>query len=162
MENGTYRRLVEYLVIIRRAKPIRPLICSRIATNQVLTEEMLFSGKLEKKLPRGSASLGVRYSEYTDLKTDKLTQKTYGGELGFSYELLPRLTAKLDFVAERYDYEDNGGHTNRIFVNPLLRYELPREISVSLEYMFVDYDSPTIVEDNRRTNRAMVELAKVF
>ena len=129
---------------------------------QVLTEEMLFSGKLEKKLPRGSASLGVRYSEYTDLKTDKLTQKTYGGELGFSYELLPRLTAKLDFVAERYDYEDNGGHTNRIFVNPLLRYELPREISVSLEYMFVDYDSPTIVEDNRRTNRAMVELTKVF
>jgi hypothetical protein len=129
---------------------------------QNITQETGYSGKLEKKFPRGTIALSGGYSEYKDIKVDKLTTTRYGAELKASYELLSKLTANLDFLAERFDFKDAGSHTRRIYVNPALNYAMPKDFSIGLNYIFVDYYSPGIAEDNRRINRAIVEVKKIF
>jgi uncharacterized protein (PEP-CTERM system associated) len=129
---------------------------------QNLTEVTSYTGKLEKIFSRGTVSLSLGYFQYkylndsTQADTDK-----YQAGIGAQYELLPRLTANLAFTAEEF-HENGVGNYTRYYVNPILTYALPKDLSVSLNYIFVDYSSKNMAENNRTINRAILEVRKVF
>jgi len=129
---------------------------------QNLTEVTSYTGKLEKILPRGTVSLSLGYLQY-DYLNDSTQADTDSYQAGIAalYELLPRLTGNLAFTAEEF-HEKGVGNYTRYFVNPTLTYALPKDFSISLDYIFVDYSSKNMAENNRTINRAILEVRKVF
>jgi uncharacterized protein (PEP-CTERM system associated) len=91
-----------------------------------------------------------------------VTTTRYGVGVRSAYELRPRLSASLEFTADRYDDRDRKSHTRRIYASPGLTYAMPYDLSVTVRYAFIDYYSPDFADDNRRVNRGVLELTKLF
>jgi hypothetical protein len=128
---------------------------------QNLSQQTSYTGSLEKIFPRGNAVLSVGYIRYKDVKLDKVTTDTYSAGFKCGYQFLPKLSGKLDFIAEDYDYKGSG-HTRRFYVNPYLSYDLGQNFVVSMNYIFVNYHSKQIYDDNRNLDRVMLDVQKTF
>jgi hypothetical protein len=120
---------------------------------QNLTEVTSYTGNLEKTFLRGTAGVSLGYLKYKYLNNSlEPTTDSYRAGINITYELLPRLTGTLAFVAEQF-HEKGIGNYNRYFVNPNLAYVLPYDITASLNYISVDYSSNNMAENNREINR---------
>jgi hypothetical protein len=129
---------------------------------QNLTQVTRYSGKLEKTLPRGTVSVYLTYLQYKYLNNSTQPETDiYEAGMGAQYELLPRLTANLAFNAQEV-HEIGTGNYTYFFVNPNLSYALPKDVTVALNYIFYEYSSPNMAENNRHANRVILEVRKVF
>jgi hypothetical protein len=129
---------------------------------QNLTQVTTYTGRLEKTLPRGTVAVHLSYFQYKYLNNSTQPETdTYEAGMGARYELLPRLTANLAFLAQEVHEKGTGNYTYS-FVNPNLSYALPRDVTIALNYIFYDYSSPNIAADNRHANRVILEVRKVF
>lgn len=134
-----------------------------------IMKETFVSGTIVKRLNRSSFSLSSQYSEYIPTKTDplqtttiSLKTKKYGATASCQYEFTADLNGRLGITAEQYEYPQLDNHTRRYQVDSGLSYLLAKQLSFSLSYIYVDYSSSGIVADNKRVNRAMIELKKIY
>jgi hypothetical protein len=125
-------------------------------------EERSYSASLQKTLSRGAVTVSSTYTEFVDTKIDTMTKKRFSAGVMGNYELLQDLRGTLGFNYEHYNYLLDNGHTNKYSVNSSLNYYLGRGLSSSVSHSFIDYASPTIVADNKRINRFIIELRKSF
>lgn len=127
-----------------------------------IIQESFVSGTLEKRFRRGTLNLSPYYSEYVLTETDSLQTKKYGAVAQGHYEMLPDLNGRLAVTSERYEQWPLGNSTTRFQIDSGLSYLIARQLTALLSYVYVDYHSPDIVEDNRYVNRVMLELKKTF
>jgi predicted porin len=125
-----------------------------------VTREEEYALTLAKEFSRGNVGLTVSYTDYSGDDVD--TEKRYLAGLTARYEIGARLVAGLSAGVERYDDRASNSYTRRIYVNPTLSYPLPKEIFLTLSYLYADYYSPRIYEDNYTLNRVMLEARKTF
>lgn len=130
--------------------------------DQNLTQVTSYSGGLTKTFARGKAGVSLGYLKYEYMnESEEPDTDSYRAGLNAEYEVSSRLSARLAFAAEEFHEEREGNYT-RYLVNPQLIYLLPHGITVSLDYIFVDYSSNNMPENNRRINRAIFQVSKVF
>jgi hypothetical protein len=124
------------------------------------TRETDYSLAVNKEFNRGRAGMNLSYSEYSGAGID--IQKRYGFGFNASRELLPNLSGAISCSFERYEHKESGTYSRRILVNPSLNYALFHEISVVLNYIFVDSYSQKDLEDKYKVNRVSLEIRKSF
>jgi hypothetical protein len=124
-----------------------------------LTKETDYTLGMKRTMVRGDVGASVYYSKYDGINVD-MTRK-YGAGITGRYEITAKLTGNISFNAEKYDHS-TGSYTRRFYVNPALGYALPWDITVALNYTFVDYYSPGVFNDNYRVNRVILEVKKTF
>ncbi len=135
-----------------------------------LTRETDYTLGLNKNMERGNVGLSVYYSKYDEENSGRIIvdgtnsgrTKKYGAGITSKYDLTEKLGGTLAANVEKYDQKNTGSYTRRILVNPGLSYMLPKEISISLNYTFIDYYSPGIFSDNYQVNRVILEVNKTF
>jgi hypothetical protein len=130
-----------------------------------VTKETNYSLKLNKNLERGNVGFSLFYSKFDEKSLDGAnSEKTnkYGTGITGDYELTNNLAGSLNFSAEKFDNKTIGSYTRKFYVSPGLRYSLPRDFTVALNYSFIDYYSPGIFADNYRVNRVVLEARKTF
>ncbi|MDA8427759.1 MAG: TIGR03016 family PEP-CTERM system-associated outer membrane protein [Geobacteraceae bacterium] len=127
-----------------------------------IMQETFVSGIITQKLNRGSLSFSPGYSEYVLTKTNYLQTKKYGATVNGQYDFTASFSGRLGVTAERYQQPQLGSYTRRVIVDSGLSYLLARQLSLSLNYIYVDYYSPEIVTDNRHINRAIIVISKTF
>jgi hypothetical protein len=134
-----------------------------------VTKETNYNFGINKSFDRGIAGLSVYYSKYsrpdTFLTIANVTNtdisKKYGASVNARYDITTGLSGNLNASVEKYDHY-TGSYTRRIYVNPGLSYLFPMDITVSLNYNFIDYYSPGIFSDNYQVNRVVLEARKSF
>ncbi len=127
-----------------------------------IIQESFVAGSLEKRFNRGSLSFSPRYSEFVLANIDTLQTKVFGATVQGKYEFTADLDGSLGFTAERYDQPLLGSYTRRFQVDSRLGYRLAKQLTASLSYIYTDYYSPGIFEDNRNVSRAIIEIKKTF
>ena len=120
------------------------------------------NGSFNQQLENGNVGLSLYYSEFSLADTDTLQTRKYGGTVRGDYRLTSDLNCTAAFTAERYNHSIIGSYTRRILVESGLSYALAHELTIALNYTFVDYFSPGVFEDNKHVNRAIIQLRKVF
>jgi hypothetical protein len=125
-----------------------------------VTRETDYTFTLTKELQRGSAGLTLSYSEYSGTTID--VDKRYGAGITAKLELLPSLNGGLYCSVDKYEHRETGSYTRIIHVNPSLSYTLPREFSITLNYIFIDSYAPVDLSDRYQVNRVILELRKSF
>lgn len=126
------------------------------------TLEAFYSASLTKQLHSGSLSLRGSYTEFTDVKLDKLKNKRYSGGFSSSYEIIQDLQGTLGFTYENYRELLLNGTTEKYFVDCGLKYDFGKELTVGLNYKYINYTSAEIAADNQKVNRVILEVRKVF
>jgi len=127
-----------------------------------VTRESYVTGNLVKQLNGGSLGLSLNYSEFNASESNSLKTRQYGGTLSGNIEFSSFLKGNLSFSADKYDLRQLGSYTRRFLVDSGLNYLLTKQLTLALNYIFVDYYSPDIATDNRRVNRAMLEIRMTF
>jgi hypothetical protein len=113
-----------------------------------------------KEFDRGRAGITISYSEYSGAAID--VDKRYGVGLTASHELFENLIGNLNFSVDRYDHRETETYSRRILVNPSLTYTLPHEITIALNYTFINSYSPKTIDDRYNVNRVSLEIRKSF
>ncbi|GBD99295.1 hypothetical protein BMS3Abin07_01330 [bacterium BMS3Abin07] len=111
---------------------------------------------------RTTISLSAFLSRYTDTVTKDLTNVTYGTSGYIRYALTPRLSGKIDGTFDRYERKLKDTYTRRYIAGLRFDYTILENFSLALAYRYTDSYSPGISGDNYRSNRATVEIKKVF
>lgn len=124
------------------------------------TRETHYGLAVTKELRRGSFECSLSYAKYTGNAID--VDRRYGAGVTLRYDLGARVAATLTATIEKYDHTDPNTYTRRIFVNPSLTYPLPKEVFLSLSYVYANYYSPLIYDDNYTLNRVILEARKTF
>lgn len=127
-----------------------------------IIQDTYVSGDLEKRLLRGSLGLSLYYAEYTQVQSDALQTRKYGGIARARYDFTPHCTGRLSFTAEKYDQKLLDSYTRRFIVESGIDFLLTKELTLALSHYFVDYYSPGIATDNYEVNRGIVELKLAF
>lgn len=127
-----------------------------------IVRETYVKGTVEKELRGGTVGGALYYSEFSAANTDTLETRKYGGEIHVGRELTARLSGRVSFLAEKYEQPLIPGITRRLLAEAGLSYLLAEKLSLSLSYIYVDYYSKEIFEDNRHINRGIIEIKKVF
>lgn len=125
-----------------------------------VTRETDYALSVTKEFGRGSVGLTVSYADYSGDVVG--TENRYTAGVTARYEIGARLVASLSTGVERYDDRPSNSYTRRIYVNPSLTYPLPKEIFLTLSYLYADYYSPRIYDDNYTLNRVILEARKTF
>jgi len=125
-----------------------------------VTRETDYTLTITKELSRGNVALNIGYANFSGDAID--TENRYGGGITARYDLGSRLQATLAAYIERYDHRLSDTYTRRIFLNPSLSYPLPKDVVITLSYVFADYYSPLIYSDNYTVNRVILEMTKTF
>ena len=129
---------------------------------RIIMQESFVSGIIVKNLTRGSLSFSPGYSEYVLTKSNILQTKKYGATVHGQYDFTADFSGGLSVTGEKFEQPLLGSYTRRVIVDSSLSYLLARQLSLSLNYIYVDYYSPKIVTDNRHINRAIIEIKKTF
>lgn len=125
-----------------------------------VTRETDYSLAVNKELSRGSIGLNLSYAKYSG---DNINiENRYSGGITAGYDLMTKLNGTLSCNVDRYDHRGSNSTTTRFLVNPGLNYSLPKEISLALNYSFIDSSSHGISTDNYHANRVMLEVRKSF
>lgn len=121
-------------------------------------------GTLEKPLKRGAVGLTGYFYEYVQTETDETDTRKYGGTIYGRHDLTAKLNGRLAVTLENYEQPLTvlQGDTRRLFVDAGFSYLLAEKLTVSLAYIFTEYDSKEIPEDNKHINRAIIEIKKTF
>jgi hypothetical protein len=127
-----------------------------------VTKETDYSFSVIKDLQRGSIGATVSYARFSGESTQIDVTDRYGLGITAKYDFAPRLQGSVAASIEKYDHNNPKTYTRRIVVNPALIYSLPKEIVLSLSYMFIDVYSPGLFADNYEVNRVMLEARKTF
>jgi len=125
-----------------------------------VTRETDYTLNLTKDFARGNVGLTVSYAKFSGDVTD--VENRYAAGVTARYDLGVRLVASLTTGVEKYDHMASNTYTRRIYVNPSLTYRLPKEISLTLSYLYADYYSPLLYADNYSLNRVILEARKTF
>jgi predicted porin len=125
-----------------------------------VTRETDYSFAINKVLQRGNIGVNVSYAKYSGDNVD--IESRYSGGVTVAYELLEHLNTTLSASIEKYDHRDVNSYTRRIYVSPGLSYMFPKEISLALNYFYIDSYSPDILSDRYDVNRITLELRKSF
>jgi len=125
-----------------------------------VTRETDYALTLGKELSKGNVALTVSYAKYSGDVIE--VENRYTAGINARYEIGARLMATLSAFAEKYDNRLYDSYTRRIYVSPGLTYQLPKEIFLTLSYIYDDYYSPHIYDDNYTVNRVMLEARKTF
>jgi uncharacterized protein (PEP-CTERM system associated) len=125
-----------------------------------LTRETDYSFAVTKELGRGSIGMNLSYANYSGSHID--TENRIGAGITARYELSPGLQGAIAGIVEKYDHRVGGSYTRRISINPTLIYTISRDITLALNYSYINYYSPTVFTDNYSVNRAILEVRKTF
>jgi hypothetical protein len=125
-----------------------------------VTRETDYSLAVNRDFSRGRAGITISYSEYSGPSID--VDKRYGVGFIANHELLQNLSGSINFSVDRYEHKDTETYTRRILVNPSLSYTLPYEITIGLNYTFVNSYSPKTIDDRYNVNRVSLEIRKSF
>lgn len=125
-----------------------------------VTRETDYTLAVTRELGRGNVGLNLSYAKYSGDVID--TENRYSAGITARYELGARLVANLAASVEKYDHRESNTYTRRILVNPALTYPLPKEVFLTLNYVYADYYSPLLYADNYTVNRVMLEVRKTF
>jgi len=125
-----------------------------------------YGGSLVKTLPRGSVTVLGSYSklstEFSGVNDVRQSNNTWSGSLSGIYELMQDLRGNLGLNYQNYHDLVFGSRTNRYFVDSGLNYDFGKELTAGIYYKYSDYSSAELVADNRRINRVIFEVKKVF
>lgn len=127
-----------------------------------ILQNTFVNGDVEKRLKNGSLKLSLAYSEYVLAETDVLQTRKYSGTVAGRHEFTSRLNGTVSFTAEKYDQVLLHSYTRRLMADSGLSYILAEQLTLSLNYNYVDLYSPGIALDNRHINRVTLEIRKVF
>jgi hypothetical protein len=125
-----------------------------------VTRETDYSFALNKLLNRGSIGVSLSYANFSGTNID--VENRYTAGFTSRYELTQKLIGTLAGSIEKYDHQLVNSYTRRIYLSTGLIYPLPRDISLALNYSFIDYYSPGIFADNYQVNRVILEARKTF
>jgi uncharacterized protein (PEP-CTERM system associated) len=126
------------------------------------TKEISHSFRINQNIDRARFSLGLNYVDYINTVTDQKEKRKVGGDTSIEYQLLEPLKLSTYFLWERYDYKLQNSYTRKISTGAGLTYQFPHDLSLAVNYQFIDYESPGIYEDNKQINRVVFQLRKVF
>ena len=127
-----------------------------------VTRETDYALSMTKELNRGSIGLNLSYAKYSGGNVDIDIQNRYSGGITAKYELATKLNGTLSCSVEKYDHRVSQSTTTRIILNPGLGYTLPKEVTIALNYTFIDSSAPGISSDNYQVNRVVLEVRKSF
>lgn len=127
-----------------------------------VTRETDYALLVTKELNRGSVGINLSYAKYSGDSVTVDTESRYSAGINGRYDLGYRLQASLTASAEKYDHRLTNTYTRRIAINPALSYTLPKEIVLTLNYMYIDFYSPGVYSDNYTVNRVILEARKSF
>lgn len=127
-----------------------------------VTERTDISAGVTRNFLRGSIGLTLTYSELYDPLTDSRRERSYAGSLAGRYDITENLAGTLSFSAAKYERDVLSGNSWRFLVNPGLIYTFPREITLALNYYFIDSSSDSFSSDTYRVNRVVLEARKTF
>jgi len=125
-----------------------------------VTRETDYALSVTKEFSRGNAGITLSYADYSGDVVD--TDNRYRAGVNLRYEIGARLVTSLAAGVEKYDHRIPDTYTRRIFVNPALTYQFPKEIFLTLSYFYADYYSPLLYDDNYTVNRVILEARKTF
>jgi hypothetical protein len=126
-----------------------------------------YSAMFTQSLKRGSLIL---LGSYTELRTENSSpvtinrqdNNTYSGGFTGLYEASEALQGTLGLTYQKYHDLIRSGSTDRYFVDCGLKYNFGKDLTAGLSYKYSDYSSAEIAIDNRRINRVILEVKKVF
>jgi len=130
-----------------------------------------YNASLNKTFERGTFSVNASYSDYsaadnvivsTSVAAVNQDRKSYSCGFNSKYELLARLNGTLGLTYNYLTNEQLKSITRQYLVNSGLDYTFADELTAGLKYSFSDYSSAEIATDNRRVNRVVLEVKKVF
>jgi hypothetical protein len=130
-----------------------------------------YSGSLVKTFARGTFTVNGSYSDFSAADTvtsasagttANQDRKTYSGGFSSKYELLTKLNATLGLTYNYQTNEQQNAITRQYLVNSGLDYTFADELTASLTYNYSDSSSAQIAMDNRKVNRVVLEVKKVF
>jgi len=117
---------------------------------------------LDNSLQRGAVGIFAAYDEYVLTETDTVQTRKYSAGVHGRHEFTPDLNGRLAVSLERYEQPILDGDTRRILVDTGISYQLGRQFTLALSYIYSEYDSDDFAEDNKYVNRGMIELKKTF
>ena len=127
------------------------------------TRQVSYAGRLDMQLRRGTLSAGSSYDEYFLVRTGHLDRRRATVNGAFSYELVERLTSRLNVTADRTNRRTATDYPYRLSVATGLTYGFNYDISLSGTYTYVTYRHYfRSTEDNKEIHRVVVELKKSF
>lgn len=126
------------------------------------TLESFYRASLTKNFQRGSVTLQGSYTEFSDSDIDKTKTKRYSGGFSSGYEIIQDLRGSLGFTYENYRDLLLDGTTEKYFVDCGVKYDFGKELTVGLNYKYINYSSEEIAADNQKVNRVILEVRKVF
>jgi uncharacterized protein (PEP-CTERM system associated) len=131
--------------------------------SSTVTLETSYAAIVTKNLKQGgSLTLQGSYTEFSDAVADILKSKRYSTGFTSTFELLQSLQGKLGLTYEYYDDVLLDAITRKYALESNLSYSIANETTLGLTYHYIDYSSAKIVADNKKVNRVVVELKKVF
>lgn len=128
----------------------------------VATLEMAYAASIAKNFKRGTVTLLGSYSEFSDQTGDSLDTTRYSTGFTSTYELLQDLHGTLGLTYEHYDDVLQDTSTRKYALEAGLSYLIDQETSLGLNYLYTDYSSAQVVEDNKQVNRVILEARKGF
>lgn len=127
-----------------------------------LSRETFYTAAVEKTLERGSAALYGSFTKYEGNEVDHLNTEIYTLGARGTYQLVPDLTVSATFESDNFVRSYMSNSPRRFFLNSAIAYKLNDTVTLALNYLFVDYYSPTVASDNREVNRVILEMRATF
>jgi len=130
-----------------------------------------YSASLNKYFARGTLSVNGTYSDYSAadnlvVSTSSVSvnqdRKSYSCGFISKYEMLEKLNGTLGLTYYHTTNEQQKSITRQYLVNSGLDYIFADELTASLIYYYSDSSSAQIALDNRKVNRIILEVKKVF
>ncbi|WP_298435915.1 TIGR03016 family PEP-CTERM system-associated outer membrane protein [Geobacter sp.] len=127
-----------------------------------ITRERFYSASFDYPFDRGHVVFSANYSEFDGTDGAFLDTTKYTVGITGRYELLTDFTGTLAFTADNFVRSYMSNSPRKFYVNAGLSYLIAPDLTGGLNYVFVDYYSPTVITDNRQVNRVILDFRKTF
>jgi len=127
------------------------------------TKTTTYSVKLDRLLQRGAIGFSSSYSETETTQSSVQSQQKLAFGVTGKYELMSNLTGNLALTSEHFNVVTPPTvYPYHLIASGGLRYVLKDDLTLSVTYTYVTYRNALDASSAKETNRAVVEIKKVF
>ena len=111
---------------------------------------------------RTPVTLGLNLSEYRDWPSEELRTTAYGITGAVSHNFTPGTRISANVTAQRYEDKLENSYTNSLISGADINYALFRNMSLSLDYLYIYSHSPVVLMDSYLNNQLTAGITVTF
>ncbi|MDA8091243.1 MAG: TIGR03016 family PEP-CTERM system-associated outer membrane protein [Nitrospiraceae bacterium] len=127
--------------------------------SDIISKIDTYTASLASKGSVTPCSVAVTYSEYSDLSTQKLTDRTYGLTGTISRSFTEMFTGAANLTVKRIEDKLAGSHSNLLISGLNFSYAMSPKASLTFNYQFAYSHSPVIITDRYLNNQVMAGIS---